>query len=167
MPTYVTYKSIMLWRHADALPIGANIQDDISRPLSKKGQHQAKIMAAWLKSHSPKEIITISSKAVRSQQTAKALTNDFILSDGLAPGVSLMNVLETINGISDSNKLNANLLIVGHQPWLGELAAYLLNPLSEIEGLNIKKAALWWFKRARYQSNDAFDLITVQTPSLL
>ncbi|MFV1922673.1 MAG: SixA phosphatase family protein [Methylotenera sp.] len=167
MVTMALYKNIMLWRHADALPIGNNIPDDISRPLSKKGRQQAKTMAAWLKRYLPKDTIIISSHALRSKQTAIALTNDFVLSDSIAPGASLEKVIESINSLSDGNKSESNLLIVGHQPWLGQLAACLLNPIPDAKSLNIKKAAVWWFKRVENQSANAFDLITVQTPSLL
>ena len=167
MSKTVLYKSIMLWRHADALPIGDNILDDISRPLSKKGRQQAKTMAAWLSYHLPKETMIMSSNAIRSQQTAVALTNDFVLSDGIAPGASLEKVLETINSLSNGDKSDSNLVIIGHQPWLGQLAAYLLNPTPDAESLHIKKAALWWFKRAADQSANTFNLFAVQTPTLL
>ncbi|MGJ8619946.1 MAG: SixA phosphatase family protein [Methylophilaceae bacterium] len=167
MESLPAYKSIMLWRHADALPIGGNINDDLSRPLSKKGQQQAKTVAAWLKRYSPKDTMIVSSNAVRSQQTAQALTNDFKLSAGLAPGSSLTSILDTINGFAVDDTIETNLLIVGHQPWLGALAAYLLNPMQQSDGLNIKKAALWWFKQTAPLSNDQFDLLTIQTPRLL
>ncbi len=167
MTTTIAYKNIMLWRHADALDIGDNIPDDISRPLSKKGHQQAKTMAAWLKRYLPKDTIIIASNAVRSKQTAQALTNDFQISEGLAPGATLLDVLETINSFWSSNQTETNLLIIGHQPWLGQLADYLLNAMSAAEGLQIKKAALWWFKRQTSQPSSTFDLITVQTPNLL
>ena len=167
MSKTATYKNIMLWRHADALLIGGNIRDDLSRPLSKKGLKQAKLMAAWLERHIPKDTIIISSKALRSQQTAVALTNDFILSSGINPGTSLEKVLETIHSLSDGNHSASNLMIVGHQPWLGQLAAYLFNPETTAQSLGIKKAALWWFKRTTNLSDHTFDLISVQTPTLL
>lgn len=167
MITTIAYKNIMLWRHADALAIGDNIPDDISRPLSKKGRQQAKTMAAWLKRYLPKDTIIISSNAVRSKQTAQALTNDFQISDELGPSATLLDVLETINSFWSSNHTETNLLIIGHQPWLGQLADYLLNTMPAAEGLQIKKAALWWFKRLTSQPSGTFDLITVQTPSLL
>ena len=74
---------------------------------------------------------------------------------------------EAINGLADDVTIETNLLIVGHQPWLGALAAYLLNPVLQSDGLNIKKAALWWFKQTAPLSNDQFDLLTIQTPRLL
>lgn len=166
MSNPTAYKNIMLWRHADALPIGGNIRDDLSRPLSKKGQQQAKVMAAWLERHLPKETIIISSNALRSQQTATALTSDFILTNAINPGASLEQVLETIHGLSDDNQKASNLMIVGHQPWLGQLAAYLFNPETGSQSLGIKKAALWWFKRTTNRPDHTFDLISVQTPSL-
>ncbi|HSR02875.1 MAG TPA: histidine phosphatase family protein [Methylophilaceae bacterium] len=161
------YKNIMLWRHADALPIGGNIRDDLSRPLSKKGRQQAKIMAAWLKRHLPKETIIISSNALRSQQTAIALTNDFILTNAINPGASLEKVLETIHSLSEGIQSASNLMIVGHQPWIGHLAAYLFNPEISAQSIGIKKAALWWFKRTTNLYDHTFDLVSVQTPTLL
>jgi phosphohistidine phosphatase len=173
------YRNILLWRHADALPLNAEIMIDIDRPLSKKGNKQARKMANWLSDHLPKNTIIITSTAVRANQTAKALNHEFIVLDKLDPGASLADVLHTINALTKSiqaksiqesnNQDNLNLLIVGHQPWLGEFAAYLLNLNQSLptEEVNIKKGTVWWFKRDGLMPQQIYNLLCLQTPSLL
>lgn len=159
-----TYRNILLWRHAEALPLSDDVAADIDRPLSKKGHQQAQKIASWLSHHLPNNTLIVSSTALRAKQTAQALSNDFTTFDTLAPGASLKAVLKTINDISANHQGRLDLLIVGHQPWLGELAAHLLR-LNQSE-INIKKGAVWWFKGSTIATGPTYNLYSLQTPSL-
>lgn len=159
------YRNILLWRHADALPLSDDVPVDIDRPLSKKGHNQAQKIANWLTNHLPKNTLMIASTALRSKQTVQAFSDDFIVYDTLAPGASLETVLKTINDLSTNHQGRLDLLIIGHQPWLGELAAQLLD-LNQSE-MNIKKGSLWWFKASKSVADPTYNLFCVQTPRLL
>ncbi len=165
----LTYRNILLWRHADALPFDAEITEDNDRPLSRKGHLQAKKMANWLNNHLPKHTLIVSSTAVRAKQTAQALSHDFILSDRIAPGASLEVVLKTLYDLSMHHQSKSDLLVIGHQPWLGELAGHLLDATQSepITALNIKKGAIWWFKNSTVATAPAYNLLCLQTPRLL
>ena len=165
----LAYRNIVLWRHAEALPLNKQLASDLDRPLSKKGQEQAKKVATWLNSHLPNNTIILSSTALRAKQTTQTFSSDFITMDSLNPGASLKTVIETLNHLSTNQDDPSKLLLIGHQPWLGMLAEHLLhvNKLdpTDADGLNIKKGAAWWFKQST--TDQAFDLFSLQTPSLL
>jgi len=131
---------LVLWRHADA-------QDgfpDLARELTSKGQRQAADMAQWLKLHLPSDTEILVSPAVRAQQTAQALTHKFKTVREMEPGASHEAVLSAA-GWPDHQ---GTVLVVGHQPTLGQTAAWLLS--AKVADWGIKKGAVWWFtNRAR------------------
>ena len=175
---------IILWRHAEAKDIfdGDDVaQSDMQRALTEKGQHQAADMAMWLKPQLPKATLLQCSPALRAFQTAEALQDvnkscKINISQALKPGASLNTVLASIAHINSCDSL----VLVGHQPWLGQLAAHLLGISAEgyIKDLSIKKGAIWWLRlgdimdktqdKTREEAVSARYIIhTVQIPSLL
>ena len=146
---------LILWRHADAgIP---RESDDLARPLSKKGEKQAGRVAAWLDRQLPEQVRVLSSAATRADQTAKALGRPFKHRAELLPDSLPEQVLELIH----APKYSGTLVLVGHQPTLGRVAAALLRT-AEPE-LAIKKAAVWWFRIQTFQA-DARKLATLGGP---
>lgn len=125
---------LILWRHAEADEGGP----DLERKLTAKGRKQAKRMAAWLLQRLPSKFILFSSPAVRGRQTAGALDVRIRTEPLLAPGASVADVLETV----DWPRRKGAVVVVGHQPTLGCVAAFLVGG-SPIEW-SIKKGGLWW-----------------------
>jgi len=125
---------LILWRHADAVD-GA---PDLARELTPKGHRQASEIAKWLKQRLPKGTVVLVSPAVRAQQTAQALTSDFETIDDVRPGASPDAVLSAAGWPERSGAV----LVVGHQPALGEVAAQLLT--GEPAEWSIKKGGIWW-----------------------
>jgi phosphohistidine phosphatase len=156
-------ENIILWRHAEANDIfdGDDIVlNDMQRALTEKGQRQAADMAKWLRTNLPKASILASSPALRAYQTAEELRYRINIHRALKPGASLNEVLDCLTQIN----VQGSLVIVGHQPWLGQLAAHLLGfPNSE---LAIKKGAIWWLRLDK-SSLMQYNIHTVQAPSLL
>lgn len=171
-------KNIILWRHAEAelADVASSLDEDILRNLTPKGKQQAKLGARWLQKHLPKNLTLISSPALRALQTAEALKYYINLDARFKPSAELSDILIALNNIDD---LNSNLLIVGHQPWLGDLAAHLLGCAGT--GFNIKKGAIWWLRQSSNNeislkekpetisriTGGSFNILTIQTPSLL
>lgn len=128
---------LILWRHAEA----ADGTPDDARELTAKGVRQAGKAAAFLHQHLPGDARILVSPAIRTQQTARAFTKRFTLVPAIAPGASAQAVLQAAHWPDGEGTV----LVVGHQPTLGEVAAQLLG--CNDYALNIRKGALWWFSR--------------------
>jgi phosphohistidine phosphatase len=125
---------LILWRHAEAEPDGP----DLARPLTPKGQRQAAKMGAWLEHHLPPGAKVLASPAVRAQQTAHALGRKFATVSAIAPGASATAVLAAVGWPGGAETV----LVVGHQPTLGEVAALVL--AGDEAAWAVKKSAIWW-----------------------
>ncbi len=163
----IAIKNLILWRHAEAelADIALSVEEDMARKLTPKGKRQARLMARWLQKHLPKNLMLISSPAVRAIQTAEALKYNINLHPSLKPGAELKEILIALENIESPKQ---NLLIVGHQPWLGSLAAHFIGNSST--ELNIKKGAIWWLRQSSMDSTSgqaSCSIFTVQTPSLM
>ena len=146
---------LILWRHAEA----EDGMPDHSRALTAKGIKQAGKIAAFLHQHLPEDHRILVSPATRTQQTAAALSSHFTLAPTLAPGASAETVLYAARWPNGGGTV----LIVGHQPTLGEVAAQLLGCPNT--ALSIKKGAIWWFNQR--DSSAQVSLRLVITPDLL
>lgn len=150
-------KNILLWRHAEAEVLMHGEQDS-ARPLTKKGKTQAKQMSAWLKKYLPKGCQILVSPAIRAMQTAEALDKVWIVDDAIHPEATLLDVLAVLGQCQ-----NESVMLVGHQPWIGELAASLLAiPDGQ---LSIKKGAVWWLRLPK--SGPPYKLYSVQSTDLV
>lgn len=125
---------LILWRHAEA-QAG---EPDHGRALTAKGHKQAEKMANWLDLHLPDNCRILVSPAQRAQQTAATLNRKYKTLAELSPGAQYTAVLAAA-GWPDSKE---TVLIVGHQPTLGQVASFLLT--SEPNEWSIKKAGVWW-----------------------
>jgi phosphohistidine phosphatase len=125
---------LILWRHAEAEPG----EPDLGRRLTAKGVQQAERMAKWLDRHLPATTRILSSPADRAQQTALALKRKFRIVAELEPGASAAAVLVAA-GWPDARE---PVLIVGHQPTLGEVAASVLT--GQEASWSVRKGAIWW-----------------------
>jgi phosphohistidine phosphatase len=126
---------LILWRHADT----EDGFPDMARALTPKGEKQAHRMSAWLKPRLPDNLRILASPARRTQQTAAALGLDFTTCAEIAPGASARALLAAANWPHTGE----NVLIIGHQPTLGETASYLMT--GQYACWSIRKGAVWWF----------------------
>ena len=147
---------LILWRHAEA----EDGVPDAERKLTNKGLGQAKSMANWLKAKLPENIRVIVSPTKRTQQTAMALGCDFETSREIAPGASADMILAAAGWPNEEG-----VVVVGHQPTLGEVAALLISGYPE--GLSVEKGAVWWFSCKKTQSAKKIVLRTVISPDML
>jgi len=128
---------LILWRHADAED-GA---PDLARELTPKGVKQAARMAEWLEGRLPQGCRILVSPAQRAQQTARALQRGYETADVLAPGADPAAVLAWLRWPTRHEPV----LLVGHQPTLGQLAARLVT--GRDADWSIRKAAVWWLEQ--------------------
>lgn len=125
---------ILLWRHAEA-EIG---EPDLGRALTAKGQKQAQRMAHWLERNLPSSCRVLVSPAVRTVQTAGALDRKFRLVNEISPDATPEQILTAANWPNGRDPV----LIVGHQPTLGQVAALLLT--GNVQDWTVRKANVWW-----------------------
>ena len=130
---------LILWRHADAEE-GA---DDMARRLTKKGEADAAAMARWLRARLPREFTLAASPALRAQQTAAALKAKVVGEPSLAPGASVPAILAVAEKHAMA-KQQGLVIVVGHQPDLGNAVAYLVGGVEA--DWSIRKGALWWLE---------------------
>jgi len=151
---------LIFWRHAEAFD-ALEGQDDLSRTLTPKGEKQAIRMSQWLDRQLPEGIRVMSSPAVRCEQTVKALGRKVKYKSELLPNASLDDLLVTA-GWPDSKM---SVLIVGHQPVLGQAVAYLLGiPGGEC---SVRKGAVWWLRSRVRDADTQTVVVSVQSPELL
>jgi phosphohistidine phosphatase len=133
MPT-----ELQLLRHADAEVHAAT---DLERPLSEKGRRQAAEVARFLSEHPTVPELILTSTALRTVQTAeiigKALQVDCVPCPWALPG---MGVEEALYELKAYGRLK-RVMLVGHQPDLGELIAFLLG-MPQAVRVHVRKASL-------------------------
>ena len=151
---------LIFWRHAEAFD-ALEGQDDLSRTLTPKGEKQALRMGQWLDRQLPEGERVISRPAARCEQTVKALGRKVKFKTELHPEGSMDDLLVTA-GWPDSKM---SVLIVGHQPVLGQAIAHLLG-LPEGE-CSVRKGAVWWLRSRVRDDVTQTVVVSVQTPELL
>lgn len=158
---------LIFWRHAEAqdLPPGLEARDsyrlDLQRPLTGRGQKHAARIATWLDRQLGDTARILVSPALRCEQTALNLGRKFKTCEALAPGAGMKAVLEA----AQWPNAKFPVVIIGHQPTLGQAAAHLLG-LARSE-VSIRKGALWWLRHRVRDGVAQTVLMTVQTPELL
>ncbi|HYR25770.1 MAG TPA: histidine phosphatase family protein [Aquabacterium sp.] len=169
---------LILWRHAQAetLPLDDSLvasreggevtvvidpDKDLARRLTPKGERQAERMAAWLNLRLPEATRVVVSPAQRTQQTAQALGRAFKTVRALDPQASVDDLLKAAKW-PDAREA---VLIVGHQPTLGMLAARLLT--GQDLAWSIKKGGVWWLRSRMREGEPQVTLHAVQSPDFL
>lgn len=136
---------LILWRHAEAVPDKPGLAD-LDRALTTKGERQAQRIAEWLQRQLAHSTRVIVSPALRCQQTAKALGRKFKTLDEVAPNATPEAVLAAARWPDAAEPV----LVIGHQPTLGQVAALLL--AGSAQSWAIKKGAVWWLRNRDRES---------------
>lgn len=157
---------LILWRHAQA----HDGSPDLARELTAHGREQARAMAAWLGPRLPARRRLLASPALRSRQTAEALAEPDRIDARIAPDASLEDHLAVIgrqppgaggDPVSDAGTL----VLVGHQPTLGQLASHLL--AGQALDWRVRKGAIWWLATRAREGHARFWLRAVIDPATL
>lgn len=148
---------LILWRHAEAHELGTQ-GTDLERELTPRGQKQASRVAAWLDRQLPDGTRILCSPAQRTVQTADALGRKYKLRDELAPDAAPAALLELVQWPQG----RGTVLVIGHQPTLGQTVARLLG-MPEGE-LALRKGALWWLRTRERDGQRQTVVVAVQAP---
>jgi phosphohistidine phosphatase len=151
---------LILWRHAEAeecLEGGL----DTDRPLTGRGEKQAARMAIWLDRQLPEGARVWASPARRTEQTVMALGRKFKTRQELAPEGNAAQLLELAQWPDGKSAV----LVVGHQPALGQAVAKLLG--LTVADCPIKKGAVWWLRSRDREGGRQTIVVTVQSPEFM
>jgi phosphohistidine phosphatase len=158
--------NLILWRHADAenLPDhqAERAPSDLARELTVRGRKQAEQSAKWLRARLSPDAVVLTSPAARTVQTAQALTDTFRVVREIAPGADVADVLAAAgwpDGVAET------VIVVGHQPTLGRVAALLLAGAEA--NWSIKKSGIWWLSNRRRDEDAQVVLRAVINPDLV
>lgn len=159
MPPFAegTTMDLLLWRHAEAEdgPV------DFDRALTARGHKQARLVARWLLAHRPRHLHILASPTVRTQQTAAALELPFETQRMIGPDAGVSSLIAASGWPTGSGAV----LLIGHQPGLGQLASLLLS--GHESDWTIKKGALWWLSNRVRAGENQTVLRAVIAPDFL
>ncbi len=103
---------------------------DIKRPLSEKGQEQARVVGRYLRSQGITPSAVLLSSSTRTKETWKELNRELeadsadvtVLKELYLGGSN--EVLRSLDSLDSSHKV---VLVVAHEPTMSQLAAHLAN----------------------------------------
>ena len=123
-----TPTELYIVRHAIAAERGSEWPDDTKRPLTERGINRFKEVVKGLRRLDITVDEVFTSPLVRARQTAELLASGLEgkapvkVLDALAPGHTAASVMTQLARVAKRRRV----AVVGHEPELGELAAYLI-----------------------------------------
>jgi len=133
----------------------------MERKLTGKGRKQAAHIAQWLLHRLPSKFTVISSPARRARETADALEARYRISDRLAPGAQIGDLVEAAGW----PKHKGVVILVGHQPEIGRAAAALVS--GKPSDWSVRKGGLWWLDNRERDGNAQVVVRAVISPDLI
>ncbi len=151
---------LVLWRHAEAVELQDGC-DDLDRTLTARGYKQAIRMAGWLDRQLPESARILSSPARRCEDMVRRLERKYKLSNDLLPESSASQLLQSLQWPN----AKGTVLVVGHQPVLGQIIAQLLE--LQASECAIRKGSVWWLRSRERDGQRQTVLVTVQSADML
>ena len=156
---------LILWRHAEA-EIATPEMPDSFRKLTGKGIKQANKMAYWLDSNLPETCRILVSPTVRTRETMAALDRKFKVLPEIGPDANADALLQAANWPNSREPV----LIIGHQPTLGQVAARLIAPMQQ--ECAVRKGNVWWISQKQRNKEEGDDdlqtyLKAIMSPDLV
>src|SRR5262249_31361146 len=118
------------------------ITNDADRPLSEKGERQAKAVGAGLEAKGYRPALIVTSPLVRARQTAEGIQRQFSgerpalqVAEELAPGARPKQLARFLRSLT-----TAAVALVGHQPDLGVWVAWVVG--SKKAQIDLAKASV-------------------------
>ncbi len=160
--------NLFILRHGIAVEFGTpGFENDADRPLIPKGERRLRAAAAAMKKMELSFDLILSSPFRRARQTAEIVAQELKLkkclqfSDALACGGSMKTL---IGQLKEWNPAPANVLLVGHEPYLSRLISLLVSE-DENVAVDMKKGGLCKLDVAELGYGQCARLIWFLTPS--
>ncbi len=159
-------RSVYLVRHAIAFERGQDWPDDARRPLTHKGAARMREVVDGLLALDVELDLVVTSPFVRAKQTADLLIAGWpeppalVVSAALAPGALPTSVTDVLSQHTQAE----GVALVGHEPGLGELAAWLIGARHP---LKFKKGGVARIDVPMLPVSGSGELIWMATPKML
>ncbi|HEY9323650.1 MAG TPA: histidine phosphatase family protein [Agromyces sp.] len=127
-------KTLLLVRHAKS-SWGDQTLPDHERPLNHRGRRDAPRVGARLRERGVVPDVIVTSTAVRARSTAEILAQALdlgsgrIVEDDRLYGATADGLLDIIRALDDES---TSVMLVGHNPEIGELASRLSDEIAEM-----------------------------------
>ena len=161
--------NLYLLRHAIAVERGAaGFEDDRTRPLTDEGRDKMKRIAKGMSALGLKFDLILTSPYVRARQTAELAAAELGLAKRLKLEPSLAadrQPAEILSRLEFLSRRNRRVLLVGHEPFLGELARRLVG--APAGALSFKKGGLAGLSLTRFTPAPVAHLDWLLTPKQL
>jgi phosphohistidine phosphatase len=151
---------LILWRHAEAEDVQPGTRDE-QRRLTTRGEKQARDMAKWLRRQLPDTTQVLVSPATRTVQTADALKLDYQVEPRIGTSARPDDLLRAARWPEGDGAV----LLVGHQPTLGQVAAALMG--AQTMDWSVKKGAVWWLSTKLFDGKPQTTLRGIFNPDML
>jgi phosphohistidine phosphatase len=137
--------NLYLLRHAKAIDIGTGgIRHDRDRPLAPDGEKKMRLIASGLRQLELGFDLILTSPCVRAQQTAEIVAQELRLKCPLELTTHLAveaDLPALIAEINRQHRQSTEVLLVGHEPSLGQMLSMLVTGGYQLS-VDFKKAAL-------------------------
>jgi phosphohistidine phosphatase len=121
--------NIYLVRHGEAGPSGGTVLRDADRRLTSRGEDDARLIGRVLARAKSNVTVLLSSPLTRALQTAELIGSAFPgmpavrPTENLSPGFRSRSLFDELVALGET----ADVVVVGHQPDLGNFIAYLMD----------------------------------------
>ncbi len=119
--------TVYLMRHAEALPVGGEVQRDADRILSPRGEDDSLLVGKALARLDPGVRLILTSPLHRAQQTATLVGQGFKetpsikASENLEPGFRMKSLLDELLALK-----TGSVVVIAHMPDVSNFLAYLV-----------------------------------------
>jgi phosphohistidine phosphatase len=162
--------NLYLLRHGIAVEPGtAGYESDSERPLTAKGKNRLRTVAKAMAELELSFDLILTSPFLRAKQTAEIIARCFKLekklvhSDDLTPGGDPRLLIQHLNRLRPEPE---NVLLVGHEPYLGKLVALLAAGNTSLD-IDLKKGGLSKLDVEFLQYGRCARLVWLLTPRLM
>ncbi|MGH8191404.1 MAG: SixA phosphatase family protein [Rhodanobacteraceae bacterium] len=139
-------RELLLLRHAEAMSVGPDGRD-AERPLSLRGETQARAVGVWLAQQIPPDAV-LCSPARRAQMTFDAAVRSLQTpTPQFLPGIYQATPGDLLTLVENHAPEARRVLVIGHNPGLEQLLALLIEGRSA-GGRGLSPATLAWIEFA-------------------